>query len=61
MPPEPGADYLGVVLVPDTPRARTPEEARRLLEGFGLPSVIVVADLAVSPVAVQAARGWGLP
>ncbi len=43
-----GADYLGVVLVPNTPRAGTPEEARALLDGIQVPSVMVVADLAVS-------------
>jgi phosphoribosylanthranilate isomerase len=47
---EVGADYLGVVLVPNTPRARTPEEARALLDGVQVPSVIVVANLALSEV-----------
>ncbi|MFH1763997.1 MAG: phosphoribosylanthranilate isomerase [Gemmatimonadota bacterium] len=51
-----GADYLGVVLVPNTPRARTAEEARELLDGIQAPSVIVVADLAVSSVTVLADR-----
>ena len=45
---EAGADYLGVVLVPNTPRARTPAEAKALLDGIQVPSVIVVADLALS-------------
>ena len=40
-----GADYLGVVLVPNTPRFQTPKEARALLDGIQLPSVIVVANL----------------
>lgn len=51
-----GADYLGVVLVPNTPRARTPEEARALLDGIQLPTVIVVADLAVSELRGTAQR-----
>jgi len=47
---EAGADFLGVVLVPDTPRARTPKEARALLADTGVPSVIVVADLGPSEI-----------
>ena len=39
-----GADLLGVVLVPGTPRAQSPEQARELLEGIALPKVIVVAN-----------------
>lgn len=42
---EAGADFLGVVSVPNTPRFQTPEEARALLDGIQLPSVIVVANL----------------
>ena len=53
---EAGADYLGVVLVPNTPRARTPEEARSLFEGIRVPSVIVVADLALSELQRTAER-----
>jgi len=40
-----GADFLGVVLVPNTPRFQTPKEARALLDGIQLPAVIVVANL----------------
>jgi phosphoribosylanthranilate isomerase len=53
---EAGADYLGVVLVPNTPRARTPEEARSLFEGVRVPSVIVVADMALSEIRRAAER-----
>jgi len=45
---EAGADYLGVVLVPGTPRARTPEEAREILAAASRPGVIVVSDLGLS-------------
>ncbi len=40
-----GADFLGVVLVPGTPRALSPEEAREVVSGLGVPVVMVVADL----------------
>jgi phosphoribosylanthranilate isomerase len=40
-----GADFLGVVSVPESPRFRTPQEARALAEGIDRPLVIVVADL----------------
>ena len=53
-----GADYLGVVLVAGSPRARTPEEARQLLSGIQRPIVIVVADLPV-PAVVAAAETVG--
>jgi phosphoribosylanthranilate isomerase len=39
-----GADYLGVVLVPGTPRALEPESAREVLKGLPVPVVAVVAD-----------------
>lgn len=55
---EAGADYLGVVLVPNTPRARTPEEARALLDGIPVPAVIVVADLPLAGLK-EAAEGVG--
>lgn len=42
---EAGADYLGVVLVPGSPRALKPLEARRVVEALPRPSVAVVADL----------------
>jgi phosphoribosylanthranilate isomerase len=41
---EAGADFLGVVLVPGTPRAVTPGKAREVVEGLAVPSVVVVAD-----------------
>ena len=41
---EAGADFLGVVLVPGTPRAVTPEQARRIVEGLGVPPVVVMVD-----------------
>ena len=42
---EAGADYLGVVLVPGSPRFQTPEEARALLAGIQVPSAMVVANM----------------
>ncbi len=53
-----GADYVGAVLVPGTPRVVRPETARVLSEAAGLPLVIVVADLSAED-AVQAARSAG--
>lgn len=41
---EAGADYLGVVLVPGTPRALVPREARELAAGLGVPLVAVLAN-----------------
>jgi phosphoribosylanthranilate isomerase len=41
---EAGADFLGVVLVPGTPRAVTPGQAREVVEGLGVPPVVVMAD-----------------
>lgn len=44
-----GASWVGVVLVPGTPRARTPDEARMIGDAArtaaGVPLAIVVADL----------------
>lgn len=40
-----GADFLGTVLVPDTPRALSPEAAGEAVAGLALPVVAVVADL----------------
>jgi phosphoribosylanthranilate isomerase len=53
-----GADYLGVVLVPDTPRCRSPQEARAIFDGIRVPSVVVVSNQAMSDV-VYAARTSG--
>ncbi len=53
-----GADYLGVVLVPGSPRALDPYQARGVVEGLGLPAVAVVADLDVRQ-AAEAARAAG--
>lgn len=38
-----GADWVGVILVPETPRARSPEEARSIGAAAGRPLVVVVA------------------
>ena len=53
-----GADYLGVVLVPGTARAMTPETAREVLRGLLVPVVVVVADSPLS-LAVEAAEILG--
>jgi phosphoribosylanthranilate isomerase len=53
---EAGADYLGVVLVPESPRSRTPEQAGEILAGHGVPGVIVVADLAPDEMASAASK-----
>jgi len=50
-----GADFLGVVLVPNTPRFQTPEQAKLTLNGIRLPTVVVMADLGRFD-AVQAAE-----
>ena len=39
-----GADYVGVVSVRESPRFRTPRQARILADGVGIPLVIVLAD-----------------
>jgi phosphoribosylanthranilate isomerase len=41
---ESGADYLGVILVPSSPRFQSHAQARELLNGLAVPSVLVVAD-----------------
>lgn len=51
---EAGADYLGVVLVPETPRAVTPERGRDVVSGLEPPVVAVVADLEVARAAETA-------
>jgi phosphoribosylanthranilate isomerase len=51
---EAGADYLGVVLVPGTPRARSPEEALEVVSGLSVPVVAVVAGMAPGRVAMMA-------
>ena len=53
-----GADFLGVVLVPGTPRALSPEEARDVLAGLEAPAVSVLADLPVGE-AVSSAETVG--
>ncbi len=53
-----GADYLGVILVPGSPRALAPEEGRRIMDGLGLPVVGVIADLPVGE-AVRAGGALG--
>lgn len=42
-----GADYVGVILVPETPRHVSPREARALVQGVDALPVVVVADLEV--------------
>ena len=44
---EAGADFLGVVLVPGTPRCLAPEEAGKVLADVTRPIVAVMADLEV--------------
>lgn len=39
-----GADYLGVVLIPGSPRALTPTDARGVVAGSAIPIVVVLAD-----------------
>jgi phosphoribosylanthranilate isomerase len=41
---EAGADYLGVILVPSSPRFRSQAQAQEILDGLAVPSVLVVAD-----------------
>ena len=55
---EAGADYLGVVLVPGSPRFQTPEEARALLDGIQVPTAIVLANMDL-PRILRAARVVG--
>ncbi len=53
-----GADYLGVVLVPGTPRFLTPARAARVVGDLGRPTVCVLAD-PTREEAVEAAREVG--
>ncbi len=53
-----GADFLGVVSVPESPRFRAPREARALTEGIPRPLVIVVADMTLAE-SVESARASG--
>jgi phosphoribosylanthranilate isomerase len=41
---EAGADYLGVILVPASPRYQSQGRAREILAGIPVPKVLVVAD-----------------
>lgn len=41
---EAGADYLGIIQVPSSPRFRSQAQARKILEGLEVPSVLVVAN-----------------
>jgi phosphoribosylanthranilate isomerase len=58
MAEEAGADYVGFILVPGTPRYVTPEEARELRLGVRVPSVIVLADRGINE-AVRSAETVG--
>jgi phosphoribosylanthranilate isomerase len=49
-----GADFLGVVLVPGTPRALSPKAARDVLGGLAPPAVAVMADLPLDQAAALA-------
>lgn len=53
-----GADYLGVVVVPSSPRAVSMEEARSLTEGIEVPLALVTADRDPDELAREA-RGVG--
>lgn len=53
-----GADFIGAVLVPSSPRAIDPAGARALMEGLPLPLAIVTCDLGVAE-AVAAAHESG--
>ena len=53
-----GAEFLGVVLVSGTPRALTPQQARRVVAGLEASVVAVVADLETARV-VEAAKHIG--
>jgi len=45
-----GASYLGVIMVPGTPRCVSREQARRLFAVSSLPKVLVVGDLQLAEV-----------
>jgi phosphoribosylanthranilate isomerase len=49
-----GAGFLGIVLVPETPRAILPREAEAVTGGLGVPVVAVVADEPLPRVAAWA-------
>jgi phosphoribosylanthranilate isomerase len=51
-----GADRIGAVLVADTPRQVSPEQARRLAVAAGLPLTLVVADGPIEALARAAER-----
>lgn len=51
---EAGADYLGVILVPGTPRAVSGSQGRAVAEGLGVPVVGVTADPSPARTAEQA-------
>jgi phosphoribosylanthranilate isomerase len=51
---ERGADYLGAVLVPGTPRALRVSQARDLFRGISTPTVVVVADMELQEAAEAA-------
>lgn len=53
---EAGADFLGVVLVPESPRYVSPGTAEILLRGIGAETVAVVADLSAEQAVDVAAR-----
>jgi phosphoribosylanthranilate isomerase len=55
---ESGADYLGIVLVAQSPRAVTPSGAREILDGIAVPFVVVVGDMDL-PRVVEAAATVG--
>jgi len=49
-----GADYLGIVLIPGTPRALSPEVAREVVAGLEPPTVAVVANLPLDRAVTEA-------
>lgn len=49
-----GADFVGAVMVPSSPRAVDPERARGLFEGLDVATVAVVADLEPAALALVA-------
>ncbi len=51
-----GAAYLGVVVVPDTPRAVSPSNAREIRADLAIPLVLVSADRAPEALARDAER-----
>lgn len=51
-----GADLVGVVLVPESPRFRTPAQARELLRDISVPGVIVAANMGLPELSAAAER-----